>query len=81
MDALQQAAEKLSVVIPGRREAAGPESSNIGISCFSGFRVRAFGAPRNDRRRVFSAACQIGDGRAAAPVAHSASSRTMSVMS
>jgi hypothetical protein len=28
--------------------AADPESSNSGIPCLSGFRVRAFGAPRND---------------------------------
>jgi hypothetical protein len=36
-------------VIPGRREAPGPES--IGISRSVGFRVRAFGAPRNDTKR------------------------------
>jgi hypothetical protein len=32
-------AKKLAAVIPGRREAAGPESRKIGISCFldSGF--------------------------------------------
>jgi len=73
---LLQAAEKLSAVIPGRRHervyarlrramAAGPESSNTGISCFSGFRVRAHsasktrvnalvGAPRNDGQSFFS---------------------------
>ena len=42
------ATEEASAVIPGRREAAGPESRYIGISCVSGFRARAFGAPRND---------------------------------
>ena len=49
-----QSVEELSAVIPGRREAAGPESSNIGISCFSGFRVPAFGRPRNDGGEFFS---------------------------
>jgi hypothetical protein len=33
---------KPAAVIPGRREAAGPESRNIKIYRFSGFRVRAF---------------------------------------
>jgi hypothetical protein len=33
-------------VIPGRREAANPESINAGWDY--GFRVRAFGASRND---------------------------------
>jgi len=49
-------AEKLSAVIPGRREAAGPESRKAGNPDVSGFRVRAFGAPRNDVRGS-SAAC------------------------
>jgi hypothetical protein len=35
-------------VIPGRREAAGPESRQAGIFSVTGFRARAFGAPRND---------------------------------
>src|ERR1044071_2070238 len=42
------------LVIPGRREAAGPESRAVGIACHYGFRVRAFGAPRNDRREIFN---------------------------
>ena len=37
----------LSGVIPGHREATNPES--ILPSRGYGFRVRAFGAPRNDR--------------------------------
>ncbi len=40
----------LSLVIPGRREAPGPES--ITPACDYGFRVRAFGAPRNDERKA-----------------------------
>src|SRR5262249_61681058 len=39
---------ELSVVIPGRREAADPESSRSGGSRLAGFRARACGAPRND---------------------------------
>jgi hypothetical protein len=35
---LSQAAENSQVVIPGRAEGASPESRNIGISYFSGFR-------------------------------------------
>jgi hypothetical protein len=34
--------------------AAGPESSNSGIPGFSGFRVCAFGAPRNDAGGFFN---------------------------
>jgi hypothetical protein len=30
------------------RYGGGPGIQNIGIFCFSGFRARAFGAPRND---------------------------------
>src|SRR5689334_9806681 len=40
-------------VIPGRREAASPESRHARNSNYSGFRVRAFGAPRNDRRQAY----------------------------
>ena len=58
-------AENSPAVIPGRRHkrvdarlrravAAGPESRYIGISCVSGFRARAFGAPRNDASDFFS---------------------------
>ncbi len=36
----------LSTVIPRRRSAANPESRDS--ACVSGFRVRAFGASRND---------------------------------
>ncbi len=39
----------------GTARRAGPGIQNIGISCFSGFRARAFGAPRNDAV-AFSAA-------------------------
>jgi hypothetical protein len=46
--------EKPSAVIPGRREAAGPESRKTGNSDVSGFRARAFGAPRNDVLEFFS---------------------------
>jgi hypothetical protein len=53
-------------VIPGRREAAGPESMNTGRAgvCsvrVHGFRARAFGAPRNDERgsgAVIVSACR-----------------------
>src|SRR4051812_39958378 len=51
--------KRLSAVIPGRREAAGPETRATGILFWSGFRARAHsasktrvnalvGAPRND---------------------------------
>ncbi len=40
----------LSIVIPGRRAAASPES--ILRSMGYGFRARAFGAPRNDGGEV-----------------------------
>jgi hypothetical protein len=43
-----------TAVIPGRREAAGPESRTSGFSGVSGFRARAFGAPRNDVSSSFS---------------------------
>ena len=39
----------LSAVIPGRREAASPES--ISTAWDYGFRARAYGAPRNDADR------------------------------
>ena len=42
----------LSVVIPGRREAASPES--ITTAREYGFRARAFGAPRNDDGVLFN---------------------------
>jgi hypothetical protein len=35
-------------VIPGPREARSPESRETGSLCVSGFRVPAFGRPRND---------------------------------
>jgi len=37
-------------VIPGRREAANPESRR-GTRCGFGFRARAFGASRNDETK------------------------------
>jgi hypothetical protein len=42
----EQARPCPTVVIPGRREAPGPES--IFTDRGYGFRARAFGAPRND---------------------------------
>jgi hypothetical protein len=50
-----QVAKKLSAVIPGRREAADPESRNIGIAAFldSGF---APSARPGMTARTFSAA-------------------------
>ena len=39
---------RLGGVIPGRRAAANPESRPRLPACSPGFRVRAFGAPRND---------------------------------
>jgi hypothetical protein len=53
---LQQVAEKLSAVIPGRAEGASPESSNAGSPAGTGFRARRFAAPRNDSAGVSSAA-------------------------
>jgi hypothetical protein len=44
----------IAAVIPGRAEGANPESRNIGIGSFSGFRVRRFAAPRNDVWGFFS---------------------------
>ena len=47
-------AEFLSPVIPGHREAVGPESRAKFAIRSSGFRARAFSAPRNDRGEFFS---------------------------
>ncbi len=46
-------AHHLSTVIPGRREAANPES--ITPAYDYGFRARAFGASRNDNVEVGAA--------------------------
>jgi hypothetical protein len=49
-----QAAEKLSRGHSGTPRSGGPGIQNIGISCISGFRARAFGAPRNDAADFFN---------------------------
>jgi hypothetical protein len=53
----QRATEKVRGVIPGRAEGANPESRTAGNPDVTGFRAPAFGRPRNDRGRIFSAAC------------------------
>jgi hypothetical protein len=45
---------KHSAVIPGRREAANPES--ITTAAEDGFRVPAFGRPRNDSVKLQASA-------------------------
>jgi hypothetical protein len=44
--------EAHSAVIPGPAEGRNPESRKAGSPGVTGFRVRAFGAPRNDGAKL-----------------------------